>query len=103
MAALTHIPVVGVGGFPFRHVSPVFVLSSVFTMGGTIPWAEILGRVEWRRGIEATTLVPLVCVGVGCDSFTVPASSDSVPSSSVSFSLSCLPGHIEHAYVYSVW
>lgn len=48
-------------------------------------------------------MVPLVYVGVGCHSFTVSASSDSVLSSSDSFSLFYLPGHIEHAYVYSVW
>lgn len=101
MAALTHMPIVSVGGFPFRHISPVFVLSSVFTVGDTIPWAEVLDRVEWRSGTEATALVPLVFVGVVCHSVTVSASSDSVPSSSVSFSLFYLPGHIEHACFYS--
>lgn len=47
-------------------------------------------------------LVPLVFVGVVCHSFTVSASSDSVLSSSVSFSLFYLPGHIEHACFYSL-
>lgn len=95
------MPVVSVGGFPFGHISPGFVLSFVFPVDGTIPWAEILDHVEWRSGIEATALVPLVYVGVVCRSFTVSASSESVLSSSVSFSLFYLPGHIEH--VYSVW
>lgn len=47
-------------------------------------------------------LVPLVFVGVVCHSFTVSASSDSVLSSSVSFPLFYLPGHIEHACFYSL-
>ena len=46
------MPIVSVGGFPFRHISPVFVLSSVFTVGGYfLGWGPAPCRMEkWYRG-----------------------------------------------------